>query len=134
MRPGPVKKAGSSSTWSIRDGCMKKQLIRGFPPTIPPNGFFVFYRRYLPKTQLNTLKSPVFLVHPMPPSITNILHAHCLLYCIVCRDNSQYYSPVLNNPATSQVFINNILGIIDKYNLDGVDLDWEVNTNKENLL
>lgn len=64
-----------------------------------------------------------------------MLIAYCIvLYCIVCRDNSQYYSPVLNNPATSQVFINNILGIIDKYNLDGVDLDWEVNTNKENLL
>ena len=36
--------------------------------------------------------------------------------------NSQYYSNVAANPT---ILLTNILNIIDTYNLDGVDIDWE---------
>ena len=43
----------------------------------------------------------------------------------VFRENSQYFSSVVANPATSKNFIANILKIIKEYNLDGADIDWE---------
>ena len=41
------------------------------------------------------------------------------------RDNSQYFSPVLNDGGKRQSFINNIVNFIGQYNLDGVDIDFE---------
>lgn len=41
------------------------------------------------------------------------------------RDNSQYFSPVLNDGGKRQAFINNIVNFIGQYNLDGVDIDFE---------
>ncbi|KAJ7728778.1 glycoside hydrolase family 18 protein [Mycena metata] len=38
---------------------------------------------------------------------------------------SQYYSSAVGSPANRTAFINAILALVSKYNLDGIDFDWE---------
>ena len=43
-------------------------------------------------------------------------------------DDSGYdlvYEKIADNPLAKQEFINNIMELVEKYHLDGVDLDWE---------
>jgi GH18 family chitinase len=43
-------------------------------------------------------------------------------------DDSGYdlvYEKIAENPLTKKHFINNIIALVEKYSLDGVDLDWE---------
>lgn len=43
-------------------------------------------------------------------------------------DDSGYdlvYEKIAENPLTKKNFINNIIALVEKYNVDGVDLDWE---------
>lgn len=43
-------------------------------------------------------------------------------------DDSGYdivYEKIAENPMAKKKFINNIMKLVEKYNLDGVDLDWE---------
>lgn len=35
------------------------------------------------------------------------------------------YSRLVNNPAARARFIKHVLGFLEKYNFDGLDLDWE---------
>lgn len=35
------------------------------------------------------------------------------------------YSKLVNNPAARRRFIEHILKFLEKYNFDGLDLDWE---------
>lgn len=35
------------------------------------------------------------------------------------------YSRLVNNPTARRRFVENVLKFLDKYNFDGLDLDWE---------
>ena len=35
------------------------------------------------------------------------------------------YSRLVGNPAARSKFVNHVIGFIEKYNFDGLDLDWE---------
>ena len=35
------------------------------------------------------------------------------------------YSRLVNNPSARRKFVDHVIGFIEKYNFDGLDLDWE---------
>ena len=35
------------------------------------------------------------------------------------------YSRLVNNPAARKKFVDHVVGFVEKYNFDGLDLDWE---------
>ncbi len=35
------------------------------------------------------------------------------------------YSRLVNNPSARRRFVDHVVGFVEKYNFDGLDLDWE---------
>jgi len=35
------------------------------------------------------------------------------------------YSRLVNNPAARRKFVDHVVGFVEQYNFDGLDLDWE---------
>lgn len=75
---------------------------------------------------------------PVLDSVISIAHAHNIKVLMSCGGGSrhEYYAKLLADPMREQV-VNNFIAFVDKYQLDGVDVDIEgddIDSNYENFV
>jgi chitinase len=51
----------------------------------------------------------------------------------VSNDTANAFNIMSASPISRKVFINSVMEVIDLYQLDGLDLDWEINVNTTNF-
>lgn len=67
-----------------------------------------------------TLKQPDKLI-----SLASRCHAKGIKVLLSFSGSSKYYKEMVSKASTRKNFVDKVIGIVDKYGLDGVDNDWE---------
>ncbi|XP_068649213.1 class V chitinase CHIT5-like [Aristolochia californica] len=128
--PGPAQGGIKGAYWPS---------FNSFPVTAIDTSYFthIYYAFVLPDPDTFEI-----VINPsdeqMLPEFTCFLHsqnhpAKAILSIGGGGDNTTVFSQMVSHPGTRSAFVESTITAARKYNLDGLDLDWEFPTNQEDM-